>query len=174
MKESYTLKLEGKEWTDCLHEAYDKKKKDIKLDGFRKGQVPYDIYVKKMGIDIDAARSASMAFYVPVFISLFGIVIASIIALFSRLPDKGKTFCVNDYMLPVVISTVFTGIFFCSCLYKVFVNSDLLNKIIEYPLKIPFWLSIFLLLLIKILFNVLPRSISINYNKKYIERACIV
>ena len=88
--------------------------------------------------------------------------------------DKGKTLCVNDYMLPVVISTVFTGIFFCSCLYKVFVNSDLLNKIIEYPLKIPFWLSIFLLLLIKILFNVLPRSISINYNKKYIERACIV
>ena len=51
MKESYTLKLEGKEWTNCLHEAYDKKKKDVKLDGFRKGQVPYEIYVKKMGIE---------------------------------------------------------------------------------------------------------------------------
>ena len=88
--------------------------------------------------------------------------------------DKDKTFVVNDYMLPVVISTVFTGLFFGSCLYKVFISNDLLNKVIEYPLKIPFWLSIFLLLLIKILFNVLPRSISINYNKKYIERACIV
>ena len=58
----------------------------------------YDYYsymssIKKMGIDIDTAKSASMSFYVPVFISLFGIVIASIIALFSRLPDKGKTFC---------------------------------------------------------------------------------
>ena len=47
MKESYTLKLEGKEWKECLKESFNKKKKDIKLDGFRKGQVPYDIYVKK-------------------------------------------------------------------------------------------------------------------------------
>lgn len=88
--------------------------------------------------------------------------------------DKDKTFGANDYMLPVVISTVFTGLFFGGCLYKVFINNDLLNKVIEYPLKIPFWLSVFLLLLIKILFNVLPRSISINYNKNCIERACIV
>jgi len=51
MKESYTLKLEGKEWKDCLKEAYNKKKKDIKIDGFRKGQVPYDIYVKKTGVE---------------------------------------------------------------------------------------------------------------------------
>ncbi len=51
MKQSYTLKLEGKEWKECLKEAYDKKKKDIKIDGFRKGQVPYDIYVKKTGVE---------------------------------------------------------------------------------------------------------------------------
>mgnify|MGYP002626341562 CR=1 FL=1 len=61
MKKSYTLKLEGKEWKDCLHEAYNKKKKDIKMDGFRKGLVPYDIYTKKVGVEslymdaIDAA-----------------------------------------------------------------------------------------------------------------------
>ena len=51
MKESYTLKLEGKEWKDCLKEAFEKKRKDIKMDGFRKGQVPYDIYVKKAGVE---------------------------------------------------------------------------------------------------------------------------
>ena len=51
MKKSYTLKLEGKEWKSCLLGAFDKKKKDIKLDGFRKGQVPYDIYVKKAGVE---------------------------------------------------------------------------------------------------------------------------
>ena len=28
MKESYTLKLEGKEWKDCLKEAYNKVKKE--------------------------------------------------------------------------------------------------------------------------------------------------
>lgn len=51
MKKSYTSKLEGKEWKDCLKDSYNKKKKEIKIDGFRKGQVPYDIYVKKMGIE---------------------------------------------------------------------------------------------------------------------------
>ena len=51
MKESYTLKLEGKEWKECLKGAYNKKKKDIKIDGFRKGQVPYYVYVKKTGVE---------------------------------------------------------------------------------------------------------------------------
>lgn len=51
MKEKYDVKLEGKEWKDCLKQAFDKKKKDIKMDGFRKGQVPYDVYVKKMGVE---------------------------------------------------------------------------------------------------------------------------
>ena len=50
MKEKYDVKLEGKEWKDCLKQAFNKKKKDIKMDGFRKGQVPYDVYVKKMGV----------------------------------------------------------------------------------------------------------------------------
>ena len=51
MKKNYTVKLEGKGWKDCLKEAYKKKKKDIKMDGFRKGQVPYEVYVKKLGIE---------------------------------------------------------------------------------------------------------------------------
>ena len=34
MKKSYTLSLEKKEWNNCLHDVYDKKKKDIKIDGF--------------------------------------------------------------------------------------------------------------------------------------------
>ena len=51
---------------------------------------------------------------------------------------------------------------------------EYVNRILDYPLKIPFWRLIFLLLILKILFNLLPRSISINYNKKNIEGACIV
>ena len=61
MKKSYTLKLEGKEWKDCLHDAYNKKKKDIKMDGFRKGQVPYDVYVKKVGVEALFMDSVDMA-----------------------------------------------------------------------------------------------------------------
>jgi len=66
MKKSYTLKLEGKEWKDCLKEAYKKNKKDIKMDGFRKGQVPYEVYVKKMGVEslyMDAVDAAVDVLY---------------------------------------------------------------------------------------------------------------
>lgn len=61
MKKSYTLKLEGKEWKDCLKEAFNKKKKDINMDGFRKGQVPYDVYVKKVGIETLYMDAVDMA-----------------------------------------------------------------------------------------------------------------
>lgn len=61
MKESYTLKLEGKEWKDCLESAFNKKKKDLKMDGFRKGQVPYDVYVKKLGIEALYMDAVDMA-----------------------------------------------------------------------------------------------------------------
>lgn len=36
MKEKYDVKLEGKEWKDCLKHSFDKKKKDIKMDGLEK------------------------------------------------------------------------------------------------------------------------------------------
>ena len=61
MKKSYKLKLEGTEWKDCLKEAFNKKKKDIKLDGFRKGQVPYEVYVKKLGIETLYMDAVDMA-----------------------------------------------------------------------------------------------------------------
>ena len=61
MKESYTLKLERKECKDCLKEAFEKKRKDIKMDGFRKGQVPYDIYVKKAGVETLYMDAVDMA-----------------------------------------------------------------------------------------------------------------
>ena len=51
MKKTYITKLEGKEWTDCLDLSFENKKKDIKIDGFRKGQAPKDVYIKKYGVE---------------------------------------------------------------------------------------------------------------------------
>lgn len=56
-----TIKIEGKEWTDILDAVFNKKKKDIKIDGFRKGAVPKDVYIKKVGIEslyMDAVDAA--------------------------------------------------------------------------------------------------------------------
>lgn len=50
MKE-ITVELKGKDWTDVLDHVYEHKKKDINVDGFRKGQVPKEVYIKKFGIE---------------------------------------------------------------------------------------------------------------------------
>lgn len=44
-----TIKVEGKEWLDAVDKAYKKANKDAKIDGFRKGKAPKEIFIKKYG-----------------------------------------------------------------------------------------------------------------------------
>lgn len=44
------IKLE-KEWIECLDKAFKKKNKETKIDGFRKGAAPKNIYIQKFGIE---------------------------------------------------------------------------------------------------------------------------
>ena len=44
-----TIKIEGAEWTKALDTAFAKRQKTAKVDGFRKGKVPRDIYEKNFG-----------------------------------------------------------------------------------------------------------------------------
>lgn len=44
-----TIKVEGKEWLDAIDKAYNKANKDAKIDGFRKGKAPKEIFIKKYG-----------------------------------------------------------------------------------------------------------------------------
>ncbi len=46
-----TIKIEGKEWEMILDKAFKKKNKEVKIDGFRKGAAPKDMYIKKFGIE---------------------------------------------------------------------------------------------------------------------------
>ena len=46
-----TIKVEGKEWETILDKAFKKKNKEVKIDGFRKGAAPRDMYIKKFGIE---------------------------------------------------------------------------------------------------------------------------
>ena len=34
------VKIEGKEWSDILDKVFNKKRKEVKIDGFRKGSLP--------------------------------------------------------------------------------------------------------------------------------------
>ena len=43
------IKIEGKEWEDALDKAFEKANKKVKIDGFRPGKAPKDVFVKKYG-----------------------------------------------------------------------------------------------------------------------------
>ncbi len=45
------ITIKGKKWEDALNKAFESKKKDIEVDGFRKGSVPKDVYIKKFGLE---------------------------------------------------------------------------------------------------------------------------
>ena len=43
--------IEGKDWENILDEAFKKAVKTVNLDGFRKGNIPKDIFIKKFGVE---------------------------------------------------------------------------------------------------------------------------
>ena len=49
--EKITIKVEGEEWQKALDKAFKKRVKEVKVDGFRKGSVPKNIYLEKFGIE---------------------------------------------------------------------------------------------------------------------------
>ncbi|MDD4027736.1 MAG: trigger factor [Bacilli bacterium] len=48
-KKEIIVKIDGKEWKDAIDKAFDKKIKTVKVDGFREGKCPRDIYEQKFG-----------------------------------------------------------------------------------------------------------------------------
>ena len=48
-KHEIVIKIDGEVWTKALDRAFKEKQKDAKVDGFRKGKVPRDIYEKHFG-----------------------------------------------------------------------------------------------------------------------------
>ena len=55
-----TIKVEGKEWETAIDNAFKKKVKEVKVDGFRQGTVPKNIYLEKFGREslyMDAVNS---------------------------------------------------------------------------------------------------------------------
>lgn len=61
-----TIKIEGKEWEDALDKAFDEANKKAKIDGFRPGKAPKDVFLKKYGKEslyLDAADIVLQAAY---------------------------------------------------------------------------------------------------------------
>ena len=64
-----STKIEGESWTKALDKAFAEKQKTVKVDGFRKGKVPREIFEKKFGKEalyIDAADMLLQEAYIKV------------------------------------------------------------------------------------------------------------
>lgn len=65
-----TVKIEGKEWEEAIDKAYNKASKKTKIDGFRPGHAPKELFLKKYGkqsLLIDAADLCIERAYVKAF-----------------------------------------------------------------------------------------------------------
>lgn len=54
-------KIEGKNWEELLDKAFKKKSKDTQVDGFRKGNCPKEVFIKKFGIESLYMEASEMA-----------------------------------------------------------------------------------------------------------------
>lgn len=52
MEKEILVKFEGEEWQDALNQAFKKANKTAKIDGFRPGKAPKDVFLKKFGIGV--------------------------------------------------------------------------------------------------------------------------
>ena len=48
-KQEVVIKIEGQDWTEAVDKAFEEKRKDVTVSGFRKGKVPRNIYEKNFG-----------------------------------------------------------------------------------------------------------------------------
>ena len=65
-----SIKVEGQEWTEALDKAYEKASKKVKIDGFRPGHAPKELFMKKYGKEslyMDAADMVIEKAYVKAF-----------------------------------------------------------------------------------------------------------
>ncbi|MDD3187048.1 MAG: trigger factor [Bacilli bacterium] len=51
MEKDVIVKIEGKEWKEALDKAFDKANKKAKIDGFRPGKAPKEVFLKKYGVE---------------------------------------------------------------------------------------------------------------------------
>lgn len=65
-KLEYTVKIEGKEWEEAIDKAFAEASKKAKIDGFRPGKAPKEVFIKKYGEEslwLDAADHVLQSAY---------------------------------------------------------------------------------------------------------------
>ena len=92
------VKIEGKEWEEALDKAFQKANKKVKIDGFRPGKAPKEIFFKKYGkqsLYMDAADAVIEKAYMKMLDDnkdIVGELVAKPEITFKNIDDKGIEF----------------------------------------------------------------------------------
>ena len=92
------VKIEGKEWEEALDKAFQKANKKVKIDGFRPGKAPKEIFFKKYGkqsLYMDAADAVIEKAYMKMLDDnqdIVGELVARPEITFKNIDDKGIEF----------------------------------------------------------------------------------
>ena len=68
-RHEFIIKIEGEEWEKAQNKAFQKRNKEAKIDGFRPGKAPKDVFLKHYGKEslyFDAADSLLQKAYLDV------------------------------------------------------------------------------------------------------------
>lgn len=106
----FEIKIDGKEWETCLDNSFKRNNKEKKIDGFRKGTAPKDIYLKNFGIESlypDAVNEALNIAY-------------------KKVLEENKIIPVTEPIIDV------TGISDGSVIFKIVIITDPIVKLGEY------------------------------------------
>ncbi len=112
-KTEITVKVEEKEWEEALDKSFNKIIKDIKIDGFRKGKAPRDIYERKYGkekIYMDAVDSLLQKVYIKVLDETKLIPVAQPTFELKEVFDKGVTYVITIVTNPPVTIEKYRGL----------------------------------------------------------------
>lgn len=80
MEKEILIKIDGKEWEEAIESAFNRANEKVKIDGFRKGKAPREMFMKKYGVGsllMDAAEAKFHDAYHKMIEEAVGIEIAS-------------------------------------------------------------------------------------------------
>jgi len=107
------VKIEGDDWKKALDTAFAKKQKTVKVDGFRAGKVPRDVYEKKFGKEslfLDAADASVQQAYMKAMIDSNLIPVAQPSVDLKSLDENGAEFVFTITTKPDVKISNYKGL----------------------------------------------------------------
>ncbi len=107
------VKIEGDDWKKALDIAFAKKQKTVKVDGFRAGKVPRDVYEKKFGKEslfLDAADASVQQAYMKAMIDSNLIPVAQPSVDLKSLDENGVEFVFTITTKPDVKISNYKGL----------------------------------------------------------------